>query len=311
MWSIYIIGFLTILSFVIYNTSKKKSSITSKFSILIHLLFKLDKNLVMENTDKNSLTLFSSNIRGTITIFFIQFCGIISIIIESSSLEDRNLIKEWIYLENMNPYLIFNQIINELQSFPSTCFDEQLLIKLVKKSNSAIQNTTLTNSYSLYNIAQSYFCIAFTGVKKLNTFQKTSQKGSFEVLFFNCMVTLTKSDCKEQNQLWNELAPLLIFYLENHNLMNQIKDVEKLLENRLNLYLEQIQQIKSNPDYNYNILYHYFFQKPLSLHSKTKLQIIQTSNLSKSIQNADFSKSIRLMIMDIEEKLPVLQNLMF
>src|SRR5690606_18416679 len=107
-----------------------------------------------------------------------------------------------------------------------------------------------------------------------------SQKGSFEVLFFNCVVTLQKSDSKQQNQLWDQLVALLIFYLENHNLMNQIKDLEKLLAHRLALYGEQIEQIKLNPDYNYNLLYDYFFLKPLSFHSKIKSKIIQTSGLS-------------------------------
>ena len=93
--------------------------------------------------------------------------------------------------------------------------------------------------------------------------------------------------------------------------MNQIKDVEELLENRLALYGEQIQQVKLNPDYNYNMLYDYFFLEPLSLQSKIKSKVIQTSSLSSTMQNAGFSKTVLFIIADIEEKLPILQSLIF
>lgn len=312
MWTLYSIGFLTILFCIIYNTiRKKKAQVTSKFSILIHLLLKLDKELVVENDGKDDITLFSSNLRGAIAIFFAQYSGIISIIIESNTIENNSQRKEWIFLDNLNQYLIFNHILNDLQSFHNNSFDEQILQKLVDKSNHNIQRTILSNGYSPYNVAQSLFVIAFSEVEKINNFQKISQKGSFEVLFFNCVVTLQKSDVKQQNVLWDQLVTLLIFYLENHNLMNQVKDVEKLLTERLALYGEQIQEIKSNPDYNYNMLYDYFFVKPLKLHSKIKTEVMQTSSLSRRIQTAGFSKMVLFMIADIEEKLPILQNILF
>lgn len=310
MWTLYSIGFLTILFCIIYNTTrKKKAQVTSKFSILIHLLLKLDKELVVENDGKDDITLFSSNLRGAIAIFFAQYSGIISIIIESNTIENNSQRKEWIFLDNLNQYLIFNHILNDLQSFHNNSFDPHILQKLVDKSNHNIQRTILSNGYSPYNVAQSLFVIAFSEVDKINNFQKISQKGSFEVLFFNCVVTLQKSDVKQQNVLWDQLVTLLIFYLENHNLMNQVKDVEKLLTERLALYREQIQEIKSNPDCDYNMLYDYFFVKPLKLHSKIKSKVIQTSSLSRRIQTAGFSKMVLFMIADIEEKLPILQNL--
>jgi hypothetical protein len=312
MWSIYIIGILTVLSFILYNRfNKKKSRLTSRFSILIRLLLKLDKELVIESTGEDDLTLFSSNIRGSITIYITQYYGIISIIIDSSSIEYSSKKKEWIFLDNSNEYLIFNTIVKDLHAFSNTSFDQTLLNKWIDKSNHTVQNIKSTSSFSNYNIAQSFFCIAFSEIEKIDKFQKISQRGSFEILFFNCMITMEKSIVKEQNQLWDELVTLLIFYLENHNLMNQIKDVEKLLEDRVRMYSEQIEQIKSNPDYNYNILYHYFFLKPLSVPKKIQLKIIQSSSLSKTIERSGFSKVILFMIADIEEKLPILQNLFF
>lgn len=310
MWTIYSIGFLTVLFCVIFTTiRKKKEQVTSKFSILLHLLLKLDKELVIENDSKDDITLFSSNIRGSIAIFFSQYCGIISIIIESNTIENNSQRKEWIFLDNLNQYLIFNYILNDLQGFHSSSFDQQILQKLVSKSNQAMQKAILSNGYSPYNIGQSLFVIAFSEIEKINNFQKISQKGSFEVLFFNCVVTLQKSDVERQDDIWEQFVTLLIFYLENHNLMNQIKDVEKLLADRLGLYGEQIQQIKSNPDYDYTMLYDYFFLKPLSFHSKNKSKVMQTSGMSRTIQSASFSKIILFMILDIEEKLPILQSL--
>lgn len=312
MWITYTIGFLTILSFVIYNAvRKKKSQVTSKFSILIHLLLKLDKKLVVEDGSNDEITLFSSNIRGSIAIFLAQYSGVISIIIESSTIENTSQKKEWIFLDNINQYLIFNHILNDLKNLNTSSFDHYILKRLVDKSNYSIQKIILSNGYSPYNVAQSLFVIAFSEVEKINDFQKISQKGSFEVLFFNCVVTLQKSDIKQQNELWDQLVALLIFYLENHNLMNQIKDLEKLLEDRLALYGDQIEQIKLNPDYNYNLLYDYFFLSPLSLHSKIKSKVMHTSSLSRKMQSAGFSKIILFMIADIEEKLPILQNLFF
>lgn len=87
--------------------------------------------------------------------------------------------------------------------------------------------------------------------------------------------------------------------------MNQVNNLERLLEDRIVLYSEQIQQIKLDPDYNYNILYNIFFLEPLSFHPKKT----ETSGFSRAIQNTDFSKSILYMISDIEEKLLILQNL--
>jgi hypothetical protein len=309
MWITYIIGFLTIFFIIIYKASKKKTYITTRFSVLIRLLLKLDKDLVIENKGKDDLTLFSSNIRGSITIFFVQYYGVISIIIEFNTIENSIQKKEWIFLDNMNQYLIFNHIVNDIQSFSKTSFNQNTINKLVDKSNHTIQNTVLTNAYSSFNIAQSFFCIAFIGIEKINKFQKTSSKGYFEILFFNCLITLEKSDMKQQNQLWDQLVILLVFYLENHNLMNQIQDIESLLGDRLAMYSEEIQLIKSNPNHNYNILYHYFFLKPLKLHSKIKHKVVQNSSLSKTIQSAGFSKAVLFMIADIEEKLPILQNL--
>lgn len=311
MWITYIIGFFTVFFYIIYNTSKKKTYITSRFSILIRLLLKLDKDLVIENKSKDDLTLFSSNIRGSINLFFVQYYGIISIIIEFNTIENSNQKKEWIFLDNMNQYLIFNHIVNDIKSFSKTSFTENTINKLVNKSNRTIQNTVLTNAYSSYNIPQSFFCIAFTGVEKINEFQKISPKGFFEVLFFNCLITLEKSDENQQNKLLDQLVTLLIFYLENHNLMNQVKNIERFLEDRLALYSEEIQLIKSNPNRNYNLLYHYFFLKPLKIDSKIKRDVIQNSDFSKTIEIASFSKVIVLIIADIEEKLPILQNLFF
>lgn len=169
MWTIYAIGFLTILFYIIYNTiRKKKSQVTSKFSVLIHLLLKLDKELVVENGSRDDITLFSSNIRGSIAVFFAQYSGIISIIIESNTIENNSQKKEWIFLDNLNQFLIFNQILNDLQSFHNSSFNDQILQKLVDKSNHAIQKVILSNGYSPYNVGQSLFVIAFSVVLQHN-----------------------------------------------------------------------------------------------------------------------------------------------
>ncbi|MFV8269957.1 hypothetical protein ACNQGP_08465 [Flavobacterium sp. GT2N3] len=273
------------------------------------MLLQLDKDLIIESSDEDDIILFSSNIRGSITIFFVQYDGIISIIIELTTIENCNKKKEWIFLDNMNQHLIFNSIIKDLESFSNSSFDSYVLKKWFDKSNQIIQNTVLTNSNSIYNIPQSFFCVAFSEIEKLNKFQKISTKGYFEILFFNCLITVEKSDVKEQNQLWDQLVSLLVFYLKNHNLIKHVKDIEKLLEDRLVMYSEEIQLIKSNPYQNYTMLYHYFFLKPLKLPSKIKPKVKQNSNLSQTIQSAEFSKIVLLMIADIEEKLPILQNL--
>lgn len=272
------------------------------------MLLQLDKDLIIESSDKDDLILFSSNIRGSITIFFVQYDGIISIIIELMTVENCNKKKEWIFLDNLNQHLIFNSIVKDLESFSNSSFDPHLLKKWFHNSHQIIQNTVFTNSNSVYNIPQFFFCVAFGEIEKINKFQKISTKGCFEILFFNCLITVEKSDIKEQNQLWDQLVSLLVFYLKNHNLIKHVKDIEKLLEDRLVMYSEEIQLIKSNPYHNYTMLYHYFFLKPLKLPSKIKPKVILKSNLSKTIKGAEFSKIIVLMIADIEEKIPILQN---
>ena len=270
------------------------------------MLLQLDKDLVIESFDKDEIILFSSNVKRSITIFFVQYDGIISVIIELTTVENCNKKKEWIFLDNMNQHLIFNSIIKDLEAISNSSFDPYVLKKWFNKSNQIIQNIVLTNA--IYNIPQSFFCVAFGEIEKINKFQKISTKGCFEILFFNCLITVEKSDIKEQNQLWDQLVSLLVFYLENHNLIKHVKETEKLLKDRLVMYSEEIQLIKSNPYHNYTMLYHYFFLKPLKLRSKIKPKVIQNSNLSKTIEGAEFSKIMVLMIADIEEKLAILQN---
>ena len=104
----------------------------------------------------------------------------------------------------------------------------------------------------------------------------------------------------KEDPLWGELINLLIFYLENQNLVNQIKNIDQLLNHRLTLYSEQLQLIKTTPDYDYKLLNYYFFVKPLSLKPKIKL---------KEIGNRNFSTLMLFMITDIEEKLFIMQKL--
>ncbi|WP_426091280.1 hypothetical protein [Flavobacterium sp. DSR3-2] len=272
------------------------------------MLLQLDKDLFIESSNKDDVILFGSNIKHSITVFFVQYDGIISVIIKSTTGENCNKKKEWIFLDNMNQHLIFNSIVKDLEAISNSSFDPYVLKKWFDKSDQIIQNIVLTNLNSIYNIPQSYFCVAFGEIEKINKFQKISTKGCFEILFFNCLITVEKCDIKEQNQLWDQLVSLLVFYLINHNLIKHVKDTEKLLEDRLVMYSEEIQLIKSNPYHNYTMLYHYFFIKPLKLRSTIKPKVIQNSNLLKTIKGAEFSKIMVLMIADIEEKLPILQN---
>lgn len=272
------------------------------------MLLQLDKDLIIESSDKDDVILFSSNSRGSCTIFIVQYDGIISIIIELMTVENCNKKKEWIFLDNLNQHLIFNSIVKDLEAFSNSSFDLHLLKKWFHNSYQIIQNTVLSNSNSIYNIPQFFFCVAFGEIEKINNFQKINTKGCFEILFFNCLITVEKSDIKKQNQLWDQLVFLLVFYLKNHNLIKQVKDVEILLEDRLVMYSEEIQLIKSNPYHNYTTLYHYFFLKPLKIPSKIKPKVIQNPGFSKTIKDAEFSKILLLMIADIEEKLPILQN---
>lgn len=309
MLAIYIFSFLILFLIFFTAAKKKKSSITSRFGVLIRQLHKLDKNLVMENLDRNEIILFSSNVKGTISIFLAQYEGIVSIILESGTIENSIVKKEWIFLDNVNQLLIFNQIITDIHSFPKSSFDTPTIERLAHKSNSVIKNIILNNPYSPYNIPQSLFCIAFAEAQQITNFQNISPMGFFEVLFFNCMVLIHRNKPKDQNKLWDQLVVLLVFYLENHNLINHVKDMQRLLQERSSFYSDQMQQIKSDAGHNYNMLYYYFYINPLSLHSKIKLKAMENSSLSKTLHGAGFSKIVLFMMADLQEKFPVLQNL--
>lgn len=303
MWIIYCTGIIAILGLLFYNANKKKTNITRRFAVLLPLLFTLDKHLQAEEELEESVTLFASNVDDTITIYLRQHSDIISIIIETIKEDDFFHKNEWFFLENMNQQLIFNQILNDLLEDEKTDVKNQKKYKkLLDQSNMVTNGVTLSGIFSSENKVSAAFCIAHRSILPLSRQMHISDRGMFEILFFNCVTAFEKLDpLKNDSSLWGNFIDLLIFYLENQNLMNQIPDMDGLFEHRFGLYSQHLQLIKTTPHYDYNVLAHYFFVKPLSLKPKIK---------RKEPINTGFIHSMPFMIYGIENKITTMIKLL-
>jgi len=309
MWILYIAGFLAVLFYGIRRQQKKRRSCLSrKFSVLIRQLSKLDRQLAVQSSGHDQMKMLSLTPKGSIAILLSQYCNIISITVQPAKIQGQKQKKEWIFPDSQNQYAMFSEIVEELRHSRSLGFDGNLLDKWHQKNSRIMSKIILSNPYSFYNLPQSCFCISFRNAKKINDFRGIGCKGFFEVLFFNCASAVERNAFKGQDQLWEQLLGLLLFYLENHNLSYQINDIEKLMKNRQLFYTKAARTIRSDPNYNFNVLYHLFYIKPLYLVSPAKLKTIGASDFSKVLQGTGFSKKMFQMESDLEEKMAYLAD---
>lgn len=294
MWLIYTIALLIILCLVLFSSRLIKHQIGLQFKILISCLLELDKGLYIEYESNASIILFTSNNRGSITIFLIENYGLVYVTIESVNTDNYIEKKEWFFLEEMNQYLIFDEIITSFfKEYNSYVFSPKKIKQCIHKTTEKTKNIKLKPVFTKHNLPQSSFFLVFKSISILTKNKNVSNQCKFEILFFGCLVsynTITKS---KKDVLWEDYIILLMHYLDCLSLTKQIECLLLYFENRIELYTKQLKFIKENNNPDYDVLYHYFFEKPFS--SKFKIK-------PKDWDKNNFIKLLNDLIKDIEDK---------
>lgn len=301
MWLIYTIALFVILYFVLYTSKTVKHQLALKFKTLITCLLQLDKNLKIEYESNESIVLFTSNARGSISVFLIENYGLLFVTIESINTQNYIEKKEWLFIDKMNQYLIFDEIVTGFfKEYKSQVFSPKKVKQIIHSSAEKTKNIKIEPIFSKNNLSQSSFCIAFNTVKILAQNKNINNQSSFEILLFNCVVCFQKINKTKNNLQWQEYINLLTQYLENQRLTKQIENLASYFDHRISLYTEQLELIQSNTNPNYNLLYYYFFEKPLS--TKTKIK-------HREWDHIHFVKTMLIMIAEIEDKTVQLERL--
>lgn len=293
MWLPYTIA----LFFILYLSSyfiRIRKSISSKFKNLIECFQQLDKDLKIEYENAHSVILFTTNNHGSINASFTEFNGILQITIEV--LNNQNFIesKEWIFMNSMNQYLIFDEIITTfLENNSVEVIDQKRLKKANYKNVEKIKTISVTNLFLNKNLIQSTFCLAFNSIKILENTNGRNNKSAFELLLFNCTISFQKIKKSNSNYQWSDYLELLIQYLDNKSLLGQIKDSESYFNHRFEFYSKELERIKTNSDPHYEELYFYFYEKPLTVKSNPNLGLWN---------KVSFINTVLVLICEIEEK---------
>lgn len=294
MWLIYTIAILAILCFVLYTSKIVKHQIGFKFKILISCLLKLDKNLRVEYESNESVILFSSNNRGSITVFLFENYELLYVTIESVNTDNYVEKKEWFFIDKMNQYLIFDEIITSFfKEYKSSVFSPKKIKQSIHMTAEKTKNKNREHFFSKKNISQSSFCLAFNNTKTLIQYKNTNSQSNFEILFFNCAVCYQKINKTKYNLQWQNYIVLLTQYLDNQSLSKQIENLTDYFDNRIRFYSKQLQLIKNDANPDYDSLYYFFFEKPFS----TKIKI-KHGDWDKK----DFIKTLHILIKKIEDK---------
>lgn len=301
MWLIYTIALLAILCFVLYTSKIVKHQVGLKFKILISCLLELDKSLKVEYESNESIILFSSNNRGSITIFLFENYELLYVTIESVNTDNYIEKKEWFFIDKMNQYLIFDEIITSFfKEYKSYVFSPKKIKQSIHMTAEQTKKINIENIFSHKNISQSSFCVAFNNTKTLIPYRNINSQCNFEILFFNCAVCYQKINKTKYNLQWQDYIALLTQYLDNQSLSKQIESLTDYFDYRITFYSKQIELIKNNTNPDYDSLYYYLFEKPFS----TKIKI-KHGNWDKT----DFIKTLHLLITEIETKTTELELL--
>lgn len=295
MWFIYTMALVAIPSFVIYTSRIVKYQIALKFKILITCLLELDKNLKVEYETNESIILFTSNNKGNITIYLVENYGVLYVSIESINIQNYIEKKEWLFIDKMNQYLIFDEITTSFfKEYQSYVFSPKKIKQMIHKSAEKTKSIKLESIFSKNNLSQSSFCLAFNSIKILSLDVTISNPSNFEILLFNCVVCYQKIKETNSKFQWQDYINLLTQYLDNQSLVQQIEHLGNYFDHRIILYSEQIELINNNNSPDYNLLYYCFFEKPLNTKTRTK---------HKEWDQINFEKLLNDLIKELENKI--------
>ena len=202
--------------------------------------------------------------------------------------------KEWFFIGKMNQYLIFDEIITGFfKECRSDVFSPKKINQSIHLAAEQTKGIKLEPIFSAKNISQSSFCLAFNNIGLLVPLRNVNSQNRFEILFFNCAVCYQKIDKAKFNLQWQDYIVLLAQYLDNQSLSKQIESLTHYFNCRIAFYSKQLELIKNDESPDYDLLYHYFFEKPFS----TKVKIKREGS-----DKTEFIKALRIVMAEIENK---------
>jgi len=255
--------FLFFLKGIVFKLKKdvREVEMHDQFKVLITLLHNKQEYLkVSSHSCNRMLKMHLTHAGGTTIFILIQAHGLLSIEWEEKYLKQNKYNRKWYYSEFANQESVFAKINEEVDSYFYTDVDlnENQLCSF-EKSAILLTESNKVDIGDLFSIAWQY-------TKQMNVFQNLSEEGIFEILAFNCVNILQVAKEFESinlAELEDALIFLWIFYLDENELIEPIKDLSECINYRIKMYGMYSKVRKEVSKHTYCILYKLFYMFPL------------------------------------------------
>ncbi|WP_417367227.1 hypothetical protein [Flavobacterium beibuense] len=276
----YIIGTIVVISIILYYFFRiRTSQLSYRFATLLKLFLESDNKIKIDIKERDFIILSRYSKKGDLNIYLLQSNNIISIEVEFITAKKHIKDYEWFFCSTENQTQIYEEIISYLNT------KHQYYI-LNKKPLGKVNTDDHIMLLSEYN-AENVFCNAFKAMKLFDKEEYISFRSRFEIIFFNNVLLYSSlSNNNISSPIHKEdMFRLLIQYLENHELLDQVDNLEDFLEKRFDLYSEQAQMLNVKPDYDFSLLYNSFFLNPLEPQAKFNSKSMVKNNFSHLMLN--------------------------
>lgn len=286
MHLIYIFGITAIIGVTVYNGYRlKKNQFSHRFSTLVALLLKIDNKIKVEYKDRDSVTLSFFSQKGSLGIYCVRFRNIVAVEIEIITAKNHVKDYEWHFRETVDQRQMFAEIISYLLVKHKGHVLDQVLLQKVCTLHRA--NIASRAAYTKEYLADTVFCQAFKAMKSFDREEFIHFRTRFEMVFFNNVLLYWLLDQKGYLSIpiKEDIICLLIYYLENHSLLDKVENIEDFMEERFSLYTAQAKLLNTGNHYDFSLLYHLFFVAPLGTASKFKRRELANSNFKALMCN--------------------------
>ncbi|MUV04685.1 hypothetical protein GN157_13290 [Flavobacterium rakeshii] len=276
----YIIGTIVVISIILYYFFRiRTSQLSYRFATLLKLFLESDNKIKIDIKERDFIILSRYSKRGDLNIYLLQSNNIISIEVEFITAKKHIKDYEWFFCSTENQTQIYGEII----SYLNTKHQYYILNNKPLGKVNTDDHKMLLSDYNAENV----FCNAFKAMKLFDKEEYISFRSRFEIIFFNNVLLYSSlSNNNYSSPIHKEdMFRLLILYLENHELLDQVDNLEDFLEKRFDLYSEQAQMLNIKTDYDFSLLYNSFFLNPLEPQAKFNSKSMVKNNFSHLMLN--------------------------
>jgi hypothetical protein len=285
-------------------SSKNRSNgnskqITVRYRELVDYITRLDSNAEIQINSNDAILVLFPVTENDCRFYLKQFPGILSV--EFVVTGEGKGQYEWIFAENKACRHIFRQIINDILNHPLRNGVYPRLLETMNMRKHPVNIDMGINFFELTLLkdeAPVIFCIAWNGMLIMDRIKDTTIEGKFEILFFNCLLALSYvgKDENELSKIREGLVPLLIFYLEKHQLAEQF-DLELLISQRIDFYSGLVKEMDTRTRSTCYALYYFFYIKPLYRKTNVSLLPIEHEMIANLLlMNENIRKKVALYL---------------